>query len=67
MGKIKRKDRKDRRGGGYAKRKFTFEQAEEIRNLYKTGQYTQEYLAEVCEVSQPIINQILTHKTYTKD
>ena len=52
MGKIKREDRKDRRGGGYAKRKFTYEQAD---------------LAEVCEVSQPIINQILTYKTYTKD
>ena len=67
MPKIKRKDRKDRRGGGYSKRKFTYEQAEKIRELYKTGEYTQEYLAEVCEVSQPIINQILTYKTYTKD
>lgn len=67
MGKIKREDRKDRRGGGYAKRKFTYEQAEGIRELYKTGKYTQDQLAEVCEVSQPIINQILTYKTYTKD
>ena len=24
MGKIKREDRKDRRGGGYSKRKFTY-------------------------------------------
>jgi len=41
MGKIKREDRKDRRGGGYAKRKFTYEQAEGIRKLYKTGKYRQ--------------------------
>ena len=67
MGKIKREDRKDRRGGGYAKRKFTYEQAAAIRELYETGKYTQNEIAEVCEVSQPIINQILTYKTYTKD
>jgi|TARA_R110001583_G_scaffold177783_1_gene333431 DNA invertase Pin-like site-specific DNA recombinase len=67
MGKIKREDRKDRRGGGYAKRKFTYEQAELIREIYAAGVYTQSDLAEVCEVSQPIINQILTYKTYTKD
>ena len=67
MGKTKREDRKDRRGGGYAKRKFTYEQAVAIRELYETGKYTQNELAEVCEVSQPIINQILTYKTYTKD
>ena len=30
-------DRKDMRGGGYAKRKFTLEQAEEIRKEYKQG------------------------------
>tara|TARA_R100000005_G_C5001369_1_gene208562 strand:+ start:5600 stop:5803 length:204 start_codon:yes stop_codon:yes gene_type:complete len=67
MGKIKREDRKDRRGGGYSKRKFTYEQAENIRKLYKEIDITQAELAEVCGVSQPIINQILTHKTYTKD
>jgi DNA-binding MarR family transcriptional regulator len=67
MGKIKREDRKDRRGGGYAKRKFTYEQAQLIREIYASGIYTQSDLAEVCNVSQPIINQILTHKTYTKD
>jgi DNA invertase Pin-like site-specific DNA recombinase len=67
MGKIKREDRKDRRGGGYSKRKFTYEQAENIRNLYKEINITQAELAEVCGVSQPIINQILTYKTYTKD
>ena len=36
MGKIKREDRKDRRGGGYAKRKFTYEQAELIREKQNT-------------------------------
>ena len=30
MGKIKREDRKDRRGGGYSKRKFTYEQAQKV-------------------------------------
>ena len=47
MGKIKREDRKDRRGGGYAKRKFTYEQAELIREIYKIGKYTQDQLAEI--------------------
>ena len=67
MGKIKREDRKDRRGGGYSRRKLTYEQAELIREIYAAGVYTQSDLAEVCEVSQPIINQILTYKTYIKD
>ena len=29
-------DRKDRRGGGYAKRKFTFDEAQAIRIEYET-------------------------------
>tara|TARA_R110002051_G_scaffold9906_2_gene37761 strand:- start:460 stop:660 length:201 start_codon:yes stop_codon:yes gene_type:complete len=60
-------ERKDRRGGGYAKRKFTFEEAEMIREEYKTGVFTQEQLAQKYSVSQPLMNQILTKKTYIKD
>ena len=60
-------DRKDRRGGGYAKRKFTFEEAEMIREEYKTGIFTQTQLATKYQVSQPLINQILSKKTYNKD
>ena len=60
-------DRKDRRGGGYAKRKFTFEEAEMIREEYKTGVFTQTQLAAKYQVSQPLINQILSKKTYNKD
>ena len=59
-------DRKDRRGGGYAKRKFTFDEAQAIRIEYETGAYTQQQLAIKYEVSQSIINKILRYKTYTK-
>ena len=59
-------ERKDRRGGGYAKRKFTFEEAQAIRLEYETGVYTQEQLACKYKVSQSIINKILRYKTYIK-
>jgi len=59
-------DRKDRRGGGYAKRKFTLEEAEEIRKEYSAGGISQTKLAVKYGVSQPIINMILRGKTYTK-
>jgi DNA-binding MarR family transcriptional regulator len=59
-------ERKDRRGGGYAKRKFTFEEAQVIRLEYETGAYTQEQLARKYKVSQSIINKILRYKTYIK-
>ena len=59
-------DRKDMRGGGYAKRKFTYEEAEKIRAEYNSGQYTQHELASVYKVSQSIINKILRFKTYVK-
>tara|TARA_R110000803_G_scaffold137019_2_gene204029 strand:- start:412 stop:615 length:204 start_codon:yes stop_codon:yes gene_type:complete len=66
MGKTTFENRKDSRGGGYSRRKFTFEEAETIREEYKSGQYTQHRLAEKYKVSQPLIAQILLHKTYCK-
>lgn len=59
-------ERKDMRGGGYAKRKFTLEEAEAIRKEYSAGGISQTKLAEKHNVSQPIINMILRGKTYTK-
>jgi ribosome-binding protein aMBF1 (putative translation factor) len=59
-------DRKDRRGGGYAKRKFTLEEAEAIREEYKAGGISQNQLAKKYNVSQPIINMLLKGKTYCK-
>ena len=59
-------ERKDMRGGGYAKRKFTFEEAQSIRIEYETGTYTQAQLAIKYAVSQSIINKILRYKTYIK-
>lgn len=59
-------ERKDRRGGGYAKRKFTFDEAQAIRLEYESGKHTQEQLAKKHNVSQPLINQILCYKTYIK-
>ena len=59
-------DRKDMRGGGYAKRKFTLEEAEAIRKEYSAGGISQTKLAVKYGVSQPIINMIIKGKTYTK-
>ena len=55
------------RGGGYAKRKFTFKEAQAIRVEYESGAYTQQQLAIKYDVSQPLINQILCYKTYTQE
>ena len=60
-------DRKDRRGGSYAKRKLKFVKAEMIREEYKTGVVTQAQLATKCDVSQPLMNQILSEMTYNRD
>ena len=54
------------RGGGYAKRKFTLEEADNIRKEYSAGGISQTKLAEKYGVSQPIINMILRGKTYNK-
>jgi len=59
-------ERKDRRGGGYSKRKFTFEEAQMVRLEYETGTFTQIQLAVKYSVSQSIINKILRYKTYIK-
>lgn len=60
-------ERKDRRGGGYAKRKFTYQESQQIRLDYDTGTYTQEQIAIKYSVSQSLINKILRRKTYMKE
>jgi predicted DNA-binding protein (UPF0251 family) len=60
-------ERKDRRGGGYAKRKFTYEEAQQIRLDYQSSTYTQEQIAIKYNVSQSLINKILRRKTYMKE
>lgn len=57
-------ERKDRRGGGYSRRKFSPEEVKEIRDLYAKGELSQNGLAAKYGVSQPLINQIVTGKTY---
>ncbi|MEK6890865.1 MAG: hypothetical protein AABX03_01885 [Nanoarchaeota archaeon] len=42
----------------------SLEQANEIRELYKTGDYTQKELGEKFEVSQSIISKIICNKTW---
>ena len=59
-------ERKDSRGGGYAKRKFTLQEAEDIRCEYDKGGVSQNQLAKKYNVSQPIINMLLRKKTYVK-
>tara|TARA_R110002051_G_scaffold85502_4_gene150709 strand:+ start:121 stop:321 length:201 start_codon:yes stop_codon:yes gene_type:complete len=60
-------ERKDRRGGGFAKRKFTYEEAQQIRIEYESGVFTQEQIAIKYGVSQSLINKILRNKTYLKE
>jgi len=61
---VNRLERKDRRGGGYARRKFTTEEANKIREEYLKGGISQSGLAKKYGTSQPLINQIISGKTY---
>ena len=65
--KIKLEDRKDLRGGGYSRRKFTVEQADAIREEYNTStqKITISSLARKYSVSQPLMYQLIKGKTYT--
>ena len=74
ISKIKASDRKDRRGGGYSKRKFTTEQANLIRGEYEGvegeggtrggGGISISALARKYEVSQPLMYQLIKGTTY---
>lgn len=64
--KIKIEDRKDMRGGGYARRKFTVEEADNIRTEYKTStpKVSVSSLARKYSVSQPLMYQLIKGTTY---
>ena len=64
--KIKTADRKDYRGGGFAKRKFTFYEGEGIRGEYGGGKISISALARKYEVSQPLMYQLIKRKTYNE-
>jgi len=63
--KIKLEDRKDMRGGGYSRRKFTEEEAEAIREEYHnaTERLTISSLARKYKVSQPLMYQLIKGTT----
>ena len=65
--KIKLEDRKDSRGGGYSRRKFTVEEANAIRKEYTnaTQKITISSLARKYRVSQPLMYQLIKGTTYT--
>ena len=65
--KIKVGDRKDLRGGGYSRRKFTVAEADAIRLEFNTGtdKITISAMARKYEVSQPLMYQLLKGTTYT--
>ena len=65
--KIRLEDRKDSRGGGYSRRKFTVEEANAIRKEYTnaTQKITISSLARKYKVSQPLMYQLIKGKTYT--
>ena len=65
--KIRLEDRKDSRGGGYSRRKFTVEEADAIRKEYSTStqKITISSLARKYKVSQPLMYQLIKGKTYT--
>ena len=64
--KIKLEDRKDSRGGGYSRRKFTVEEADAIRTEYKTStpKVSVSSLARKYSVSQPLMYQLIKGTTY---
>ena len=65
--KIKVGDRKDKRGGGYSRRKFTVAEADAIRLEFNTAsdKITISAMARKYEVSQPLMYQLLKGTTYT--
>lgn len=65
--KIKVSDRKDSRGGGYSRRKFTVAEADAIRLEFNTttDKITISAMARKYEVSQPLMYQLLKGTTYT--
>jgi len=65
--KIRIEDRKDSRGGGYSRRKFTVEEANAIREEYTTAteKITISSLARKYSVSQPLMYQLIKGTTYT--
>ena len=66
--KIRLEDRKDLRGGGYSRRKFTVEEADAIRKEYSTStqKITISSLARKYSVSQPLMYQLIKGTTYTE-
>tara|TARA_R110002012_G_scaffold50601_1_gene130834 strand:+ start:823 stop:1104 length:282 start_codon:yes stop_codon:yes gene_type:complete len=67
--KIKLEDRKDSRGGGYSRRKFTVEEADAIRKEYRTAtqKITISSIARKYKVSQPLMYQLIKGTTYTDE
>ena len=65
--KINIADRKDSRGGGYSRRKFTVAEADAIRLEYSTAtqKVTISSLARKYKVSQPLMYQLIKGTTYT--
>jgi|TARA_B110000967_G_scaffold1009_1_gene1060 hypothetical protein len=65
--KIKIEDRKDSRGGGFSRRKFTVAEADAIRLEYSTAtqKITISSLARKYNVSQPLMYQLIKGTTYT--
>ncbi len=65
--KIKVEDRKDLRGGGFSRRKFTVDEADAIRLEYSTAtqKITISSLARKYKVSQPLMYQLIKGTTYT--
>ena len=65
--KIKIEDRKDLRGGGYARRKFSIQEADDIRKEYNTStqKITISSLARKYKVSQPLMYHLIKGTTYT--
>ena len=64
--KIRTADRKDNRGGGYSKRKFTFQKAEAIREEFAREGGSISGVARKYNVSQPLMYQLIKGTTYNE-
>ena len=63
-GQLKKAQIKGSPLGGKAKRSLTFEQAEEIRDMYKLGNITQKDIGLQYNVTKHVINDVVNYRRY---
>ena len=65
--KLNPKSAEEARKAGFSRRILTFKDAEDIREMYSTGNYTQREIGEDYGVAKSVIQCICTNKTYIEE